>query len=119
MDYGKGYYADQNPFAIAILAARTILEEVRLIFENELNILTKNIKIMGLEEQILHMVREDGIEEGKKEGLREGKLKLKEDLLKNLIFKLGYTDKAAAEVIQVSVNFVKKPRKQNLLNPLS
>ena len=50
------------------------------------------------------------IEKGRKEGIEKGIEKGKEEEVRNLVLKLGLTDKQAAEVAEVSVTFVKKIR---------
>lgn len=51
-------------------------------------------------------VRREGKEEGKIEGIKEGKA----EEVKNLIVKLGLTNEQAAEVAEVSIDFVAKVR---------
>lgn len=89
-------------------------EETKARFDKELHILTKNTNTMGLEEQILEMVKKESIEIGERLGFEKGQKQLKENLIRNFIFNLGYTDQQAAELIQVPVNFVKKLRKQKV-----
>lgn len=81
-------------------------EETKVIFDRELHILTKNTQTMGVEEQILEMIKKESIEKGENQ--------LKERLVRNLILNLGYTDQQAAKLIQVPINFVKKLRKQKV-----
>ncbi len=59
---------------------------------------------------------EEGKEKGKKEGIKEGFQKGKErksyEVVRNLITKMGLTDSQVADIAGVTVNFVKKVRKE-------
>jgi len=77
--------------------------EISLTFEKQIASITSNITTMGIEELILHLTEQKGIEKGKAEG--------KAEEVKNLIEKLGLNDEQAANVAGVSVEFVQQLRK--------
>lgn len=83
-------------------------EETRLIYKQELDYLTKNKNTMGLEEQILEIIKQRGIEKGK----AQGKGEIKDQLAIKLVKNLGFTDKQAANLIGVSISYVAKLRKE-------
>jgi protein-disulfide isomerase-like protein with CxxC motif len=72
--------------------------ETSRIFETEIKAITNNITTMGIEELILHTAEQKGKAEGKAEVVR------------NLIIKLGLNDEQAADVAEVSVEFVQQVR---------
>jgi flagellar biosynthesis/type III secretory pathway protein FliH len=76
--------------------------------EKILNSLPEPIKktIMNTLDIYIEKGRKEGIEEGIEKGIEKGK----EEEVRNLILKLGLTDKQAAEVAEVSTSFVKKIR---------
>lgn len=100
--------------------------ETKAEFDKELEILTKNKDTMGLEEQIIEMVREEGREEGIEKGRQEGRQegieigaeKTKEKLINDLVHDSGYTDEQIVKIIQVPLKLVRDIRKKNtkLLN---
>ncbi|ANI88885.1 hypothetical protein A9P82_06005 [Arachidicoccus ginsenosidimutans] len=52
----------------------------------------------------------EGIAEGMEKGMEKGKAEGKAEVVRNLIIKLGFTDAQAADVAEVSLDFVKKVR---------
>lgn len=94
--------------------------ETKIIFDNKLHTLTKYTQTMGIEEQIEEMLkkeatlqgRKEGLREGKREGKKEGKTEVQKRLAQKLIFILGYSDKQAAEFIEVPVKFITDFRRQ-------
>ena len=73
-------------------------QDINAKFEHEVEILTEKRATMGIEEFLL--------DRAKKEGLREKS----HDVVENLIAKLGLSDEQAADIAEVSVNFVKAVR---------
>lgn len=53
---------------------------------------------------------EKGVAKGREERVEQGMEKGKIDVVRNLIVKLGFTDEQAAEVTEVSIDFVIKVR---------
>lgn len=76
--------------------------EISLTFEKQLESITENISTMGIEELILHITEQKGIEKGIEKG--------KAEVVRNLIIKLGLNDEQAANVAGVSIEFVQKVR---------
>ena len=76
--------------------------EMALTFERQLEAITSNISTMGIEELILHLAEQKGIEKGRAEG--------KAEVVRNLIVKLGLDDEKAANIAEVSVEFVQQVR---------
>lgn len=50
--------------------------------------------------------------EGLKKGIKKGKAEGKTEVVKNLIIKMGMTNAQAADIAEVSVDFVKKVRQK-------
>ncbi|TAM97049.1 MAG: hypothetical protein EPN39_12235 [Chitinophagaceae bacterium] len=83
---------------------------------------------MGIREMVLERARKEGLEKGlekgietglkkgrlkgREEGLEEGKEVKSYEVVKNLIVKMGMTDAQAADIAEVSVDFVKKVRRK-------
>jgi len=73
---------------------------------------------MGIIETIKKIEREEGIEIGMKKGIEKGIEKGmergiekgKQEVIENLIIKLGLSDKQVADVTEMPVSFVKKIR---------
>ncbi|ANI88884.1 hypothetical protein A9P82_06000 [Arachidicoccus ginsenosidimutans] len=65
-------------------------------------------------EAVMEYARRESKAEGKAEGIAEGMEKGMEkgkaEVVRNLIIKLGFTDAQAADVAEVSLDFVKKVR---------
>jgi hypothetical protein len=92
------------------------------IFDNEIKTITNNNITMGIEELVLHLTEQKGIEKGIEKGLEEGLEKgiakgIEEGLekgnvkeVRNLITKLGLSDEQAADVAGVTIEFVKQVR---------
>ena len=76
--------------------------EISLTFEKQIESITPNITTMGIEELILHITEQKGIEKGKAEG--------KAEVVKNLIIKLGLNDEQVANIAGVSIEFVQQVR---------
>jgi predicted transposase YdaD len=76
------------------------------IFDNEIKTITNNNITMGIEELVLHLTEQKGIEKGIEEGLEKGNVKE----VRNLITKLGLSDEQAADVAGVTIEFVKQVR---------
>ncbi len=57
-------------------------------------------------------IREMVLERARKEGLEKGILKGKAEVVSNLVLKMGMTDTQAADIAEVSVDFVKKVRRK-------
>ncbi len=69
---------------------------------------------MGIMETIDALIREEGEKLGERRGEKRGKLEGiregKAEVVENLITKLGLSDEQAADVAEVSVDFVAKIR---------
>ena len=65
---------------------------------------------MGIEELILHLAEQKGIEKGIEKGRAEGKSEGKAEVVRNLIVKLGLDDEQAANIAEVSIEFVQQVR---------
>ena len=65
---------------------------------------------MGIIETIKKIEREEGFEKGIEKGIERGIEKGKQDVIENLIVKLGLSDKQAADIAEMPVSFVKKVR---------
>lgn len=68
---------------------------------------------MGVIEVVKRQEREQGLQQGLEHGLQQGLQQLEEKNYKvvaNLIQQLGLDDQSAAEVAEVSVDFVRKVR---------
>ncbi|MBX2921334.1 MAG: hypothetical protein KF746_04005 [Chitinophagaceae bacterium] len=76
--------------------------------ENILNSLPEPIKktIMSTLDIYIEKGRKKGIEEGIEKGIE----KAKQDVIENLILRLGLSDKQAADIAEVPVSFIKKVR---------
>ena len=83
-----------------------------LNFDKAIEVITKNKKTMGIEEMILERARKEGLEKGLEKGIQKGKAEGKAEVVSNLIIKMGMTDAQAADIAEVSVDFVKKVRKK-------
>lgn len=72
--------------------------ETNVTFDREIEKLTGRSNTMGIEELLLEKARHDGLKKGKEQTIR------------NLIVKHGWTDEQIADVAEVSTGFVKKVR---------
>ncbi|MBX2921507.1 MAG: hypothetical protein KF746_04870 [Chitinophagaceae bacterium] len=75
-------------------------------FDEQIYQLTGKKITMGIIETIKQIEREEVFEKGIEEGIE----KAKQDVIENLIIRLGLSDKQAADIAEVSVSFVKKVR---------
>lgn len=66
----------------------------------------KNLLDKWTEYSVLKTAKERALEEGMKEGTKTAK----EEVVNNLIIKLGFTDEQVADIAGVSIDFVKKIR---------
>jgi predicted transposase/invertase (TIGR01784 family) len=82
--------------------------ESNRIFENEIQLITNDIKTMGIEELILQRAEQKGIEKGIEQGVE----RKSENVIRNLITKMGLTDEQAADIAGVDVAFVARVRKE-------
>lgn len=64
----------------------------------------KNLLDKWTEYSVLKTAKERALEEGMKEGMKTAK----EEVVNNLIIKLGFTDEQVADIAGVSIDFVKK-----------
>jgi len=93
-------------------------EEINRKFDNQIEQLTGGKITMGIIETIKKIEREEGIEIGMKKGIEKGIEKGmergiekgKQEVIENLIIKLGLSDKQVADVTEMPVSFVKKIR---------
>ena len=121
----KQLYAKNFPRQKIRSVLKFIKNHVR--FENKENNGTFEIKLqelkpiretMGIEEQIRELIRDDakeeGLEEGLAKGLAESKLKL-QSIARNITLNLGYTQKQTAQMLQISVKFVREACRQSSL----
>ncbi len=76
--------------------------------KNVLNSLSEPIKSEVM--NTFDVYFEKGVAKGREEGMEKGMEKGKIEVVRNLIAKLGFTDKQAAEVAEVSTDFVRKVR---------
>ncbi len=91
-----------------------------LNFDKAIEVITKNKRTMGIREMVLERARKEGLEKGlekgrlkgREEGKAEGKVEGKAEVVSNLIIKMAMTDAQAADIAGVSVDFVKKVRKE-------
>jgi predicted transposase/invertase (TIGR01784 family) len=74
--------------------------ETYRIFDKETQLITSDTTTMGIEELILHREKQKGIEQGI------------EQVIKNLITKMGLTDEQAADIAGVDAAFVARVRKE-------
>lgn len=109
-------------------------------FDKVIDTITENIETMGIREMVLERARkeglekgleeglekgleqgiekgiekglEQGIERGREQGLEKGLEKGKTIAVRNLILKMGMSDDQAADIAEVSVDFVKKVRRK-------
>jgi predicted transposase/invertase (TIGR01784 family) len=77
-------------------------------FDKAIEVITKNKKTMGIREIVLERAKKEGREEGMEKGILKGKA----EVVSNLILKMGMTDTQAADIAEVSVDFVKKVRRK-------
>jgi len=93
-------------------------KETNGAFEIKLQELKTIRETMGIEEQIRELIRDDakeeGLEEGLAKGLAESKLKL-QSIARNITLNLGYTQKQTAQMLQISVKFVREACRQSSL----
>jgi|GEM_PF-5073474 len=66
---------------------------------------------MEIEEQIIELVEKRGVDKG----IKEGSEKSKRQIVRHLRLNLGFTDKQTAEMVQVTVKFVKETCRAELL----
>ncbi|TAM95440.1 MAG: hypothetical protein EPN39_15110 [Chitinophagaceae bacterium] len=79
-----------------------------LNFDKAIEVITKNKRTMGIREMVLERAKKEGREEGMEKGILKGKA----EVVSNLILKMGMTDTQAADIAEVSVDFVKKVRRK-------
>ncbi|MFT3945870.1 MAG: hypothetical protein QM763_02755 [Agriterribacter sp.] len=91
-----------------------IIETIKKIEREEgIEIGMKKGREKGMEEGIekgIEKGMEKGIEKGMEKGIEKGIEKGKQEVIENLIIKLGLSDKQVADVTEVPVSFVKKIR---------
>lgn len=85
------------------------LKETSDTFERKLNVLNKNKSTMGLDEQIMIIHEMIGMDKGIKKGRRQ----LRTDLVRNLMVNHGYGAELTAELMKVSMTFVKRVMRIN------
>jgi hypothetical protein len=81
-------------------------EEINRKFDKQIEQLTGRAITMGIIETIKKIEREEGFEKGMVKGIEKGK----QDVIENLIIKLGLSDKQVADIAEMPVSFVKKVR---------
>jgi hypothetical protein len=81
-------------------------EEINRKFDNQIEQLTGGTVTMGIIETIKKIEREEVFEKGMERGIEKGK----QEVIENLIIKLGLSDKQVADVTEMPVSFVKKIR---------
>lgn len=81
-------------------------------FEEEVQQLTGRTTPMGVKEILLERRKKEGIQEGEAIGIQKTEARKNHDFVENLITKLGLSDEQAADVAEVSVDFVKEVRKK-------
>lgn len=79
-------------------------EENNRIFDRQLQQIIGRSEAMGIEELML--------DRATKQGIQKGEQKKSRDVVENLLSKLGLSDEQAAEVAEVSIEFVQKIRAQ-------
>ncbi len=84
------------------LYIRFVNSEYNINFDKAIKEITKNKKTMGIREMVLERARKEGLEKGIAEG--------KAEVVKNLITKMGLSDAQAADIAEVSIDFVKALR---------
>ena len=88
--------------------------ETSAIFDDELAVLTKNTKVMGVVEELVKYEKILSFKEGKSKGKIEGKVEGKKELQKkqvlDLLSKKKLNDEQIAEFIQVPIKLVKSLR---------
>ena len=89
-------------------------EEINRKFYKQIEQLTGGTIAMGIIETIKQIEREEGIEigmaRGIERGMEKGIEKGKQDIIENLIIKLGLSDKQVADIAEMPVSAVKKIR---------
>jgi predicted transposase/invertase (TIGR01784 family) len=98
------------------LYVRFSKKETDTQFETELEIITNNKKTMGIEELILHQVKEEGKLAGKLEGKLEGADEKVTFIATNLILAYDWDDKKIAALTGVKPEYIASIRKKILQN---
>ena len=80
------------------------------MFDNQIEQLTGGAITMGIIETIKKIEREEGFEKGMERGMEKGIEKGKQEVIENLIIKLGLSDRQVADIAEMPVSFVKKIR---------
>jgi len=93
-----------------IAAVSNLTKEDYMKYEKDLMASWDEYAIKKTIEHDHRMAIEKGREEGREEGKAEGREEGKAEVVRNLITKLGLTDKQASDVAEVTVAFVKKVR---------
>lgn len=83
--------------------------ETAIKFEETIKSFTENNQTMGLEEQILKMMRK----EGKSEGRSEGKIESSTLFVENLFRSTDFSNEKIASLADVSVKFVGEMREKH------
>ena len=81
-------------------------QEINRKFDESIYQLTGKKITMGIIETIKKIEREEVFEKGIEKGIEKGK----QDVIENLIVKLGLSDRQAADIAEMPVSFVKKVR---------
>jgi hypothetical protein len=83
-------------------------EEMAVIFEREVRVLTKQSDTMGIEQLLLTLAKQEGHVKGREEG------RLEKDILvvRNLLTSTSFTDNDIARLVGVEVAFVAQIRAQ-------
>ena len=84
--------------------------ETSAIFDDELAVLTKNTKVMGVVEELVKYEKILSFKEGKSKGKVEGKKELQKKQVLDLLSKKKLNDEQIAEFIQVPIKLVKSLR---------
>ncbi|MBB5438607.1 UDP-N-acetylglucosamine transferase subunit ALG13 [Pedobacter sp. AK017] len=79
-----------------------------IIFDKHLQNMTGGTVTMGLTEALKMLDREEGIEIG----IKKTEARKNHDFVENLIVKFGFSDEQVVAAAEVSINFVKKVRKE-------
>ncbi|WP_316813768.1 hypothetical protein [Pedobacter heparinus] len=83
-------------------------KKLKCIFDQELTTLFEGNITMG----IMEAVREQILDEGIEKGIEKGEARKNHTFVENLIVKLGLSDEQAADVAEVTVDFVAKVREE-------
>lgn len=97
MNFLKYYVRFENP-------------DINAKFEEQVEILTERSYTMGIEELLLDRAEKKGLEKGIEKGLEKGKEEKSHTIVENLIIKMGLSDEQAADLAEVSLEFVAEIR---------